>query len=307
MSIHMLKRILFLVLITLFALELYQFSSYFPIKAEGTVREDVFAEILGQKQIEDEPSVKGIYVKYDSEVEYSLVRANTPLEALRNMGYIVNSDTKLITTSLSDSLINNSIIVIQTYKTVIEEKTIAIPFETIRKGSPLCPRLSRTKVEQKGMSGVITYRIEKLYLEDELIDEKIIEKNVIKEPIDEILTYVGANHTPTSAQNLGYNCKHWDAVVDSLSATEEEKRWLKFTMKGESGCNAESNKGYYKGLFQWDPCLWYRLYPNQNIFDGNTQIRITLQKVRDGANPKNMWPGVYKKYVAKYGELSWLK
>lgn len=307
MSIHMSKRILFLILMALFTLELYQFSSYYPIKAEGVVREDIFAEILGQKQIEDEPSVKGIYVKYDSEVEYALVRANTPSEALLNLGYRIGDNTKLTTTSLNESLFDNSIIVIQTYKVEIEEKTITIPFETITNGSALCSRLSKKAVEQAGEPGVMTQRIERVYLEDRLIEEKVVEEKTIKEPVTQIFTYIGAEHTPTSAQNLGYNCGHWDAVVDSLSATEEEKRWLKFTMRGESGCNAEHNKGTYKGLYQWHPCLWYKQYPNENIFDGNTQIRITLRKVRDGGNPRYMWPGVYKKYVAKHGELSWLK
>ena len=78
-------------------------------------------------------------------------------------------------------------------------------------------------------------------------------------------------------------------------------------MRKESGCNAEHNRGTYKGLFQWEPCLWYRLYPTDNIFCGETQIKNTLAKVRAGANPKYMWPAVYKLYVAQYGELSWLQ
>lgn len=301
------KRILFLILAGLFTFELYIFSSYFPIKAEGVPREDVFAEMFDHPYVDEEPSVKGVYVNYDSNVEYMFVRANTPLEALENLGYRIGSNNKVMATCNDNELLNNSIITVQTYRIEIKDETFSIPFETITNGSSLCARLSRKTVEQAGVLGVMTQRTELVYLGDELIEEKIVEKKVVKEPVTQILSYVGANHTPTSAQNLGYNCSHWNAVVDSLSATEEEKRWLKFTMKWESGCNAESNKAYYKGLFQWGPCLWYKLYPQDNIFDGYAQIRRTLEKVRSGGNPKYMWPAVYRKYVAKYGELSWLK
>lgn len=301
------KRILFLVLASLFTFELYIFSSYFPIKAESIPREDVFAEMFNHRYIDEKPSVKGVYVNYDSNVEYMFVRANTPLEALENLGYRIGSNNKVSATCGDEELLNNSIITVQTYRIEVKDETFSIPFETITNGSSLCSRLSRTTVAQAGVLGVMTQRTELVYLGDELIEEKIVEKKVVKEPVTQILSYTGANHTPTSAQNLGYNCNHWNSVVDSLSATEEEKRWLKFTMKLESGCNAESNKAYYKGLFQWGPCLWYKLYPKDNIFDGYAQIRRTLEKVRSGGNPKYMWPAVYKKYVAKYGELSWLK
>lgn len=307
MSIHMLKKILFLILVALLSVELYQISSYYPIKAESTPRKDVFAEMFSRTELEEQPSVKGVYVKYDSDVEYALVRADSAPEALQNLGYRISSNNKVTTTSPEEQLLNDSIIIVQTYKLVIQNDTLSIPFETVTNGSSLCSRLSRKTVEQAGVLGVMTQKTEKLYLEDELIEEKIVKKEVIKEPVTQILSYIGANHTPTSTQNLGYNCGHWNAVVDSLSASEEEKRWLKFTMYGESGCNAESTKAYYKGLFQWDPCLWYRLYPGDNIFDGNAQIRRTLQKIREGANPKYMWPAVYKRYVATYGELSWLQ
>ena len=78
-------------------------------------------------------------------------------------------------------------------------------------------------------------------------------------------------------------------------------------MRWEYGCNAESDKDdFYKGLFQWSPCQWYSQFPTDNIFDGKAQIRRTLQKLRAGADPEYMWPAVYKRYVATYGELSWL-
>lgn len=298
------KRVFFLVLCTLLTVELYQVSSYFPIKAEGVTREDILAKVLG-RGYDNEPSVKGVYVKYDSGVEYQFVKANTPNEALSILGYRIGDNKKITTSSPEGELLNNSIIVIQSYRTEILGKEIVMPFETISNDS-LCPKLSKKIVEQEGEDGLMTQKIKRVYLEEELIQEIVVEEEVLKQPVKEIIRYKGANDTPTSVTNLGPSCDYWKSVVDSLNATEEEKQWLKFTMGKESGCNAEKNEGSYKGLFQWNPCLWYKLYPNDNIFDGRVQIKRTLQKIREGAHPKNMWPAVYKLYIAEYGKLSWL-
>lgn len=299
------KRVLLLILCTLLTIELYQISSYFPIKAKGRTRENLLTEVIG-KRYDEEPSVKGVYIRYDKEVEYQFVKADTAEQALENLGYHIGSNNRVTTNYPENALLNNSIITIQTYHVVVQEKTISIPFETIAEGTSLCPNLSRIVIQKPGAFGLMTEKIEKLYLDNELVEERVLEQTVIKEPIKEILTYSGASHKPTSITNLGHNCDYWRRAIDSLDASEEEKRWLDFTMRGETGCNAESSEGTYKGLFQWNPCLWYKLFPNDNIFDGNAQIRRTLQKVREGANPRNMWPGVYKAYVAKYGKLSWL-
>jgi len=300
------RRILFLTLVALLTLELYQISSYFPVKAEGVVREDVFTQFFKRDLLEKEKDVKGVYVKYGDEIEYALVNASSVDEALEKLGYEIGRENRIVTNSPEGILLNNSIIIVQTYRLVVQEGTFTIPFETITKGTPLCARLATKILEQEGVVGEGLQEIELLYLEDELIEERITRKKVLKEAVPQIYSY-STNHTPTSVTNYGANCNYWNTVVDTLSATDEEKRWLKFTMKGESGCNAESDRGYYKGLFQWNPCLWYSLYPNDNIFDGDIQIKRTLQKIREGANPKNMWPGVYKMYVAQYGELSWLQ
>lgn len=297
------KRVFFLVLCTLLTVELYQVSSYFPIKAEGVAKNDILAKVV-EGRYDNEPSVKGVYVKYDSEVEYQFVKANTPNEALSILGYGFGDNKKITTSSPEDELLNNSIIIIQSYRTEIFEEEIVMPFETISNDS-LCPRLSKKVVEQVGENGLMMQKIKRVYLEGKLIQETVIEEEVLKQPIKEIVRYEGANDSPTSVTNLGSSCDYWKSVIDSLNATEEEKQWLKFTMDKESHCNAENGKKY-KGLFQWNPCLWYKLYPNDNIFDGKAQIKRTLQKIREGAHPKNMWPAVYKQYIAEYGKLSWL-
>lgn len=292
------KRILFLVLATLFTIEFYQISSYFPIKADSSPRENVLAKIVSQRHVIDEgPSVKGVYVKYDDDVRYLLVRANTPRDALEILGYRVGDGIEMKSSSRSEELLDNSIIIVQTYRTEIVEKEIVMPFETISHEDSLCPRLSKKVVEQEGETGLMTQKIKRVYLEGKLVQETVIEEEVLKQPVKEIVKYEGANHSPTSVTNLGPNCGYWESAINSLNATEEEKRWLKFAMVKESGCNAENNKAFYKGLFQWSPCLWYTSYPNDNIFDGNAQIRRSLQKIRECADPAKMWPNVYEQYL----------
>ena len=161
---------------------------------------------------------------------------------------------------------------------------------------------------QQGVLGAMTQTIKKTYQGGDLVASEIMNKSVVKNPVKEIIILEGPNDSPDQVPQIGYNCPYWESYIDNdVTAFDEEKQWLKFTMRWESGCNGESNKNsYYKGLFQWDPCLWYEQYPNDNIFDGKAQIKRTLEKLRAGARPQYMWPAVYKKYVATYGELSWL-
>jgi hypothetical protein len=153
----------------------------------------------------------------------------------------------------------------------------------------------------------MTQRIKKIYEGRDLLTQEVIDQNIVKAPRAEIIVIKGPNDSPSSVPQRGYDCVYWHSYVDNLNASQEEKQWLKFAMKLESGCNAESNSNqYYKGLLQWDPCLWYKQFPNENIFDGEAQIKRSLQKLRNGADPSRMWPNVYSRYVEKYGALSWL-
>lgn len=253
-------------------------------------------------------NVKFITIDNDGDIEYFLSRAVTPIDALVENGYSVSNMNKIITTSPLNELSDHAYIVLKVYKTITEDITLLIPYERITSGQTLCQRLSTPVVKQQGVLGTMTQTVRKTYENGNLIATETISSKVKKFPINEITILVGPDDSPGEVPQIGYNCNYWNLYIDNnVSASSEEKQWLKFTMKWESGCNAESNQGYYKGLFQWDPCLWYEQFPNNNIFDGRAQIKRTLAKLRAGANPKYMWPAVYKKYVAKYGELSWLK
>jgi hypothetical protein len=300
------KKIFFILLISILFLEIYHIDSMFPISSYSEGNPSVLEEVFRNKKAVLDEKIKIVTVTYNKNSSTYLTRSKTPNQALLSLGYPVRSVNRILSTSPADRLHTDSHILIQTYRTELSSLTVEIPFKTETKGTVLCAKLAKPVVEQEGVLGVKTQTIEKYYLEDKFISERVISESIDKEPVDKIISYTGANHDPHSVTQLGHNCDYWNSVVDSLHATEEEKRWLKFTMRLESGCNAESNKSFYKGLFQWSPCLWYSLYPNDNIFDGYAQIRNTLNKVRAGAHPKNMWPAVYRKYLQQYPPLSWL-
>lgn len=301
------KKLFFILLVGLLFWEIYKVDSMFPVdnysQGNSLILEEVFRN---SKSVVDE-KIKLITVTYNKNTSLYLTKSVTPSQALLSLGYPVSSTNRIFSTSPANKLYNETHILVQTYRTTLNSLKVQIPFDTVTKGSSLCARLAKPIVEQEGVLGVKTQIIEKYYLEDKYISERIVAENIEREPVEKIISYTGANHDPKSVTQLGYNKAHWEGVVDALNATEEEKKWLKFTMKWESGYNAENDKSYYKGLFQWDPCLWYKLYPNDNIFDGYAQIRNTLNKVRAGAHPKYMWPNVYQKYLdAGYPPLSWL-
>lgn len=252
-------------------------------------------------------NVKLVTIDNNGQLETFLSRAVTPIDALVENGYHVSTMNKIITTSPSEELSNHAYIVLREYKTTIEDITLPIPYERIVSGETLCQRLSTEVVKQSGVLGVMTQTVKKSYEDGNLVATETLSEVVKKFPVNEIIVLEGPNDSPSQVPQIGYNCNYWNSYIDTkVSATDEEKQWLKFTMKWESGCNAESNKSYYKGLFQWDPCIWYEQYPKDNIFDGRAQIANTLDKLRRGGQPKYMWPAVYKKYVSQFGELSWL-
>ncbi len=252
--------------------------------------------------------VKIVTVSYDGEVRKLFSRSYSPVTALIDAGYSVSNKNRIVSTSPISQLQNKTFIQVQTYKTTIDEVLLEIPFETVLKGSVICKSMAQEVREQEGVLGIMSQRIKRTYRGDLLVAEEIVDENIQREARPEIIVIRGPQDLPSSVPQRGYDCGYWNGYIDnSVNATNEEKQWLKFVMKWESGCNAENNRSFFKGLYQWHPCLWYKQYPNDNIFDGELQIKRTLQKLREGANPNQMWPAVHRKYRATYGELSWLQ
>ncbi len=270
---------------------------------------DKIYEIYGTNSAEAKScsTVKVITVNYEGEVQSHLCRSHSPVTALIDLGYSISNKNKITSTSPINLLLSNSYILVESYRTTIDEILIELPYERIIEGNVLCKRLVSEEKEQEGVLGLMTQKIKRVYKGDRLIAEEIIEERIEREPRPEIIIIKGPEDLPDSVPQRGYNCPYWNTYIDNINATEEEKQWLKFIIHCESGCNAESNKSFHKGLFQWDPCLWYTQYVSENIFDGEAQIKITLQKLREGANPNRMWPACHSRYKKQYEELSWLQ
>lgn len=258
-------------------------------------------------EVREALNLKVVILNYDGEISTHISRASSPILAVIDLGYPLSNRNVLTSTSPITELYSKTYIKVESYTSTIDEIRVTIPYQVSTSGSSLCAKMQVEEIQQVGVLGVKTQRIKRIYRGEKLIAEEIVDESVVQEPVTQIVVIKGPNDSVDAVPQRGYNCAYWETYIDNINASAEERQWLKFTMRLESGCNAESNKSYYKGLFQWDPCLWYRLYPNDNIFDGERQIARTLEKIRGGANPKDMWPAVYRKYVSTYGPLSWLQ
>lgn len=246
------------------------------------------------KDTKEKIKIKVVFVYSEDGLIKTFSRNGTTLSALNTLGYKITKMHKVVSTSPKDSLYEKTYIRIYTYKTTIEELEKELPYATINQGLSLCSVLGSHTVEQEGVLGIQTTVLRKIFEDGNLIAEEVLEQYVKREPVPEIIVLHGPDDTPSEVPQRGYDCGYWYAYVDSMAYSDDEKRWLKFIMYCESGCNAESNGGYYKGLFQWDPCLWYKLYPNENIFSGEAQINHTIEKYRAGA--ARMWPACNNRF-----------
>jgi hypothetical protein len=242
---------------------------------------------------------KVVQIEQEGIVRKELTFSNTPLDALKDLGYVITNTTRVISTAPIDHLYNGAFIKVKTLETVIAEVKSDIQFNRLVQGDyTLCERLTTETVEQEGVLGIMTSTVKRIYEDGNLIAEEVLSTSVDKEARPEIVVLEGPNDKPNvENQPNSYDCTYWTAYLKTLDLTDEEYQWLKFVMYCESGCNAASDKGYYKGLFQWDPCFWYKQYPDENIYDGRAQIQHTLEKIRAGA--QTMWPSCNNSYLSK--------
>ena len=282
----------------------FLFCNYSRINAAERIDEvDSFRELvfgIDQEKAKLTFAPKFIKVIRGDTVFVYATNASTAEDALQENGYILSADSKIETFS-EEALSDFSVIKIIKLKTESETREVEIPYST-RMYESWKYSIGEEVVEQNGVPGIKEQYIQSYYEDGVLIKEDIISESVVSEPVEEIIAIGSATYTLDGITLRGYDCSYWYSVVESGYYSSQEKQWLKFLMYCESGCNAESNKSFYKGLFQWSPTLWKELY-SENIFDGDAQIKHTVEKLRAGADLNRMWPACYKKYVAKYGEV----
>jgi len=271
-------------------------SGVFAEEDIDSFREYIFG--IDQEDAKITFSPKFIKVIRGDDVKIYTTTSSDATSALEENGYSFSHDSKIFSYS-NGSLANFSVIQIIKLKTEIETRYIDIPYSKRVFDSWQYP-LGQEIIEQKGVLGVKEQKIQSFFEDGILVKEVLISEDLIRKPVEEIVALGSSSYTLDGITQRGYNCDYWYSVVDSGNYSSKERQWMKFVMYCESGCNAESNKGFYKGLFQWSPTLWKRLYP-ENIFDGHAQIKHTVEKLRAGADPLKMWPACTKKYQDKYG------
>lgn len=241
---------------------------------------------------------KLLTIKRGSNVFHIFTTSTDIHEIFRENGITLASNDFVFLST--DTLVNGTIVNIVRTEILLVENILDIPFETETIKTTEYPQ-GKKVVVQEGVLGIKTERVLHYYEDGVLVGKELIEEYVNREPVKEVVEVGTSLYTLDGIEIRGYNCPYWYGVVDSGPYSEEEKRWLKFIMYCESGCNAESNKSSYKGLFQWSPYWWSKQF-TENIFDGNAQILHTLEKYRAGESTRaKQWPACHAKYVRTFG------
>jgi hypothetical protein len=230
---------------------------------------------------------------------YNLLTVDTNVQdVLRRNNLDLQEGERVIASS--EYMLNGSLVRVIKTETVIEEHIIEIPYDTKVIRTQKYVRGEENLVQQ-GVLGIKKQKVLNYYEDGVLIMTKIIEERIKQEPVNKIVEVGTSMYSLHGIERREYDCPYWYSVVDNGPYTEEEKRWLKFIMHCESGCNAESNKSTYKGLFQWHPYWWSRQF-KENIFDGHAQLKNTIGKYRAGESTrKNQWPACHARYVSIHG------
>ena len=237
---------------------------------------------------------KLISIKRGDEVVKILTTLTTVEDILKENSFILEKNDYVFLNT--QYVINGSIIKIVRTNSVLFESLEEIPFlsETVENSNLL---RGQEKVLQEGVLGVKKDVYENTYEDGILVRSVLIDEIILKHPQKEIVEIGSSWYTLDGIEPHGYNCPYWYSVVDSGPYSPEEKDWLKYIMYCESGCNAESNKSNYKGLFQWSPYWWSKQY-NENIFDGYAQLKHTIEKYRAGESTRvSQWPACHAKYL----------
>lgn len=268
----------------------FAFAQDNKVSTNYDIRENIFGTNTEIEKNSRKPKV--VYIKRGENV-YTILTIETDINEILKQYKIDISGNEKISISTEQILYGTFVRVIRT-ETVIEDVTLQIPFATeVVKSYQKFEGEKETL--QQGVLGLRTKRVQNYYEDGVLKESIILADTLAREPVKEIIEIGTSTYTLDGIEQRGYNCPYWHNVISSGPYREEEKEWLKFVMYCESGCNAESTKSYYKGLFQWDPKWWRKQY-TENIFDGYAQIKHTIEKYRAGG--ENMWPNCNAKFEA---------
>lgn len=273
------------------------FASQPLIPIDGKIREALFLPDPLQEKASYGPKL--ITIQRGDTVFNTLTTLSNVYDILRENSIKLDKNDYVYLNT--EYVINGSVIKIVKTTNTIFEMLEEIPFEKEVIENPQLLK-GEEKIIQEGKSGIKKQVYFNTYEDNVLVKSELIDEIIIKKPIKEIKEIGTSMYSLNNIEKKGYNCPFWYSVVDSGPYTQEEKDWLKFMMYCESGCNAESNKSNYKGLFQWSPYWWNKQF-DENIFDGYAQIKHTVEKYRAGeATRSSQWPACNAKYLKAIGK-----
>jgi len=273
------------------------FASQPLIPIDGKIREALFLPDPLQEKASYGPKL--ITIQRGGTAFNTLTTLSNVYDILRESSIELNKNDYVYLNT--EYVINGSVIKIVKTTNTIFEMLEEIPFEKEVIENPQLLK-GEEKIIQEGKSGIKKQVYFNTYEDNVLVKSELIDEIIIKKPIKEIKEIGTSMYSLNNIEKKGYNCPFWYSVVDSGPYTQEEKDWLKFMMYCESGCNAESNKSNYKGLFQWSPYWWNKQF-DESIFDGYAQIKHTVEKYRAGeATRSSQWPGCNAKYLKAIAE-----
>jgi len=273
------------------------FASQPLIPIDGDIREALFLPDPLQEKVSYGPKL--ITIQRGDTAFNTLTTLSNVYDILRENSIKLDKNDYVYLNT--EYVINGSVIKIVRTTNTIFEMLEEIPFEKEVIENPQLLK-GEEKVIQEGKSGVKKQVYFNTYEDNVLVKSELIDEIIMKKPVKEIKEIGTSMYSLNNIEKKGYNCPFWYSVVDSGPYTQEEKDWLKFMMYCESGCNAESNKSNYKGLFQWSPYWWNKQF-DENIFDGYAQIKHTVEKYRAGeATRSSQWPGCNAKYLKAIAE-----
>ncbi len=268
------------------------FAYQYPSVSDAQVKGAFYLPDSNQERFSYGPKL--VMIKRGESVTSILTTLTDIHEILRENGItLIENDSVYLNTQY---VINGSVITIVNTKNVVYEVLEEIPYtsETIESSKYL---RGQENIIQEGKEGVKKLIYTNTYQDGILVGSELIDEVILKHPIKDIREVGTSWYSLEGIQVRGYDCEHWYSVVDSGPYSDAEKSWLKFIMYCESGCNAESNKGNYKGLFQWSPYWWSKQF-SENIFDGYAQIKHTVEKYRAGESTRaSQWPACNAKYL----------
>lgn len=214
----------------------------------------------------------------DEEITF-LTQAETIDEALKERNIDCGHDDIILPTP-ENILSKKAVIKVIRVNNEIEQETVDIPFDTVIKKDPLMPDTYK-KVQQNGVLGTLMRKYSLEFRNGELVDRQLLGEERITEPISEIIIIGTRKHDIYSGPN---SCPFWDNIIDNKTVNPEEKHWLKYMIRCESGCNTYANNAnLYFGIMQFNKLTFYSTFSGKDIFNGHEQLEYSLSIYRMGA------------------------